>query len=608
MKTLELKPGIIWNGVLDPQLRTFDIIMHTEFGTTYNSYIVRGSEKTALIESAKAKFTDSYIDTLKEITDISKIDYIIVNHTEPDHSGSIERLVTMNPNIKIVATATAIGFLKQIVNKSFYNIAVKENDTLSLGDKTFRFMVLPNLHWPDTMYSYLEEDRVLFTCDSFGSHFSHDGILRSTVTDNEGYLRATKYYFDNIIGPYKNPYMTAALERIKDLKLDMICPGHGPVLDDADGIKQILGLYHEWCAPAPKPANKQAVIAYVSAYGYTAQLAARIAQGITDVTGIDVRAYDMTQSDPAVVMADIGSADGILFGSPTIVGEALKPIWELVTSMFAPVHKGKLAAAFGSYGWSGEAVPNLTERLKQLRLRVLDGFKVRFKPSENDLVDAYDFGYNFGCVLLDRENDRKTGGGRKLVKCLICGEIFDSSLKVCPVCGAGPENFVEVADTETGFTRDTDQIFTILGSGAAAFNAAKAIRERNKTANIVMISHEKALPYNRPMLTKSMLAGFSPDQLAIEDESWYEENNITTLLGSEITGIDTEAKKITLADGNSLMYDRLIYALGAECFIPPFKNLSENGKMLERGPMHPIDDAVKSKICSIRSERLERRE
>lgn len=225
MEILELKKNFYWTGVLDPGLKVFDIVMETEFGTSYNSYLLKTGEKTVLFETAKAKFWDGYLSALNKLVDINDIDYIVVNHTEPDHAGSIEKLIEINPNIKIVGTQVAIGFLKNIVNRDFYSITVKENDTLELGDKTLRFMFLPNLHWPDTMYTYIEEDKTLITCDSFGSHYSFDEILLSKVKDNEGYLRATKYYFDCIIGPFKTPYMVKALDRIKDLDIDMICTG-----------------------------------------------------------------------------------------------------------------------------------------------------------------------------------------------------------------------------------------------------------------------------------------------------------------------------------------------------------------------------------------------
>ncbi|NRY60278.1 FprA family A-type flavoprotein [Clostridium beijerinckii] len=406
MEILELKKNLYWTGVLDANLRVFDIIMETEFGTSYNSYLLKTSEKTVLFETAKAKFLDGYLKALNKLVDIKDIDYIVVNHTEPDHAGSIEKLIEINPNIKIIGSQVAIGFLKNIVNREFNGIIVKENETLSLGDKTLRFMSVPNLHWPDTMYTYIEEDKTLVTCDSFGSHYSFDGILLSKVTDNEGYLRALKYYFDCIIGPFKNPFMIKALDRIKDLEIDMICTGHGPVLDCR--IDEIMDYYRKWSNVTNPNPRKTVIIPYVSAYGYTRELAHKIAEGIEASGDIDVRTYDMETSDQAKVLEELEFADGILFGSPTIVGEALKPIWDLTTSIFARTHGNKLASAFGSYGWSGEAVPHIIERLKQLRMKVVDeGFRVKFKPSESELSDAYDYGYNFGFLLLNKENLNK---------------------------------------------------------------------------------------------------------------------------------------------------------------------------------------------------------
>lgn len=567
MDVLKLKDGLYWAGVQDPDLRVFDIIMYTEFGTTYNSYVLDCGDKTVLFETAKEKFFDDYLAKLKEVTDISKIDYIVVNHTEPDHAGSVEKLIDLNPNLKIVATPTAISFLKHIVNRDFYSIPVKDGDTLKVGNKTFQFLVVPNLHWPDTMYTYIQEDKTLVTCDSFGSHYSHKEVLRSKVTDEEGYMRATKYYFDCIIGPFK-PYMLQALDRVEQLDIDMICPGHGPVLDSH--LDEIKAIYRQWCTVVNPNPKKTVIIPYVSAYGYTKQLAEVIAQGIQDSGDIDVRSYDMVTADQAKVLEELAFADGILFGSPTIVGEALKPIWDLTTSIFAGTHGGKLASAFGSYGWSGEAVPHLMQRLKQLRMKTVEGLRIRFKPSQNDLTEAYDYGYNFGCVLQDKENPKKAKKGtRQLVKCMVCGEIFDSSLEICPVCGVGKENFIPVEEELVDYKKNTQEIYLVLGNGAAGLSAAEAIRQRNSTCSIVMVSNEDVLSYNRPMLTKSMIAGFDPSQIAIHDEKWYEENNITLVLGRQLTKLDTQNKTAHFADGITLKYDKCIYALGSECFIPP---------------------------------------
>ena len=572
-KALKLRENFYWAGILDDTLRVFDIIMYTEFGTTYNSYIYKAGDKVILFETVKAKFFDDYLKELKEITDVTKIDYLVVNHTEPDHAGSVEKLLELNPQLKIIATPTAVSFLQNIVNRDFCSIAVRDEQEMQIGNITLRFLHVPNLHWPDTMYTYIEEEQALVTCDSFGSHYASEDILVSKVKNEDNYWKATKYYFDCIIGPFK-PFMLKALERVRQLDVSIICTGHGPVLDA--GIDKMYNTYEEWCTVVNPNQKKTVVMPYVSAYGYTGQLAEQIAKGIEDSGDIEVRRYDMVTADQAKVLDELGFADGILFGTPTIVGEALKPIWDLTTSIFAGTHGGKLASAFGSYGWSGEGVPHIIERLKQLRMRVPDeGFKVRFKPGEVDMLNAYDYGYNFGCILQDKENPKKKSAKTTLVKCLVCGEIFDSSLEVCPVCGVGKENFVPVEAEDTGYRRDTQNLYAIIGGGAAGLNAAKAIRERDKTGSIYMLSNEAYPAYNRPMLTKSLVAGLDAEQIAVQEASWYEENNVCLLLGKNVVSIDTEKKEIHTDDGAKFKYTKLIYALGSECFIPPIQGADQ---------------------------------
>ena len=571
-KALKLRENFYWAGILDDTLRVFDIIMYTEFGTTYNSYLYKAGDKVILFETVKEKFFDDYLKELEKLVDVTKIDYLVVNHTEPDHAGSVQRLLELNPGLKVIATPTAISFLQNIVNGDFCSIAVKDEQEMKIGSITLRFLHVPNLHWPDTMYTYIEEEQALVTCDSFGSHYSFDEILVSRVTNQEDYWKATKYYFDCIIGPFK-PFMLQALERVRQLDVSMICTGHGPVLDT--DIDKMYNTYEEWCTVVNPNQKKTVVIPYVSAYGYTGLLAEEIAKGIADSGDIDVRSYDMVTADQAKVLEELGFADGILFGTPTIVGEALKPIWDLTTSIFAGTHGGKLASAFGSYGWSGEGVPHIIERLHQLRMRVPDeGFRVRFKPSEVDLLNAYDYGYNFGCLLQDKENPKKSAK-TTLVKCLVCGAIFDSSMEICPVCGVGKENFVPVEEEDTSYRNDTENLYAIIGNGAAGISAAEAIRERDKTGSIYMISNEEYPSYNRPMLTKSLAAGLEAEQIAVKEASWYEENNVYQMLGKNVTGIDTQKKEIYTADGAKFKYTKLIYALGSECFIPPIQGAEQ---------------------------------
>ncbi|MFI3175618.1 MAG: FprA family A-type flavoprotein [Bacillota bacterium] len=402
IKTLKLQDDLHWAGILDKELRVFDIIMHTEFGTTYNSYVLNCGDKTVLFETAKAKFSKDYEDALTELMGSDKkIDYVVVNHTEPDHAGSLAMIIEKCPEVQVIATPVAIGFLKEIVNKPFNAVPVKNAQEMEIGNKTLRFYSLPNLHWPDSMYTYIVENKTLVTCDSFGSHYAHDGILKSTVTDQEGYMRATKYYFDNILGPFANPFMANALKVVDSLDIDMICTGHGPVLD-AD-IDSLVATYKEWCTPATKNEVPTVAIPYVSAYGYTGELAEKIAEGISSVGTIKAETFDLVTEDYDTVLGKTIAADGVLLGSPTILNDALTPIWNLTISLF-PVHcQGKPGGAFGSFGWSGEAVPMLTERMKQLKFDVVDGFKVKFKPSDDQLQAAFEFGQAFGKKVLEKQ-------------------------------------------------------------------------------------------------------------------------------------------------------------------------------------------------------------
>lgn len=573
MKTLKLKDGLYWTGILDPQLRVFDIIMNTEYGTTYNSYLLKGSEKTALFETAKFKCIDEYLDKLTSLVDIKDIDYIIVDHTEPDHAGSAEKLVEMNPAIKLVGTATAISFMKEICNTEFASIIVKEGDTLSLGDKTLRFIAAPNLHWPDAMYTYVEEDKVLLTCDSFGAHYSLDQVLSSKITDQEGYMSALRYYFDNIMGPFK-PYVLKAIDKIRDLEIDMVCPGHGPVLDE-DPWK-IINIYKGWSTEVNPNTKKTVVVPYVAAYGYTEVLANKITEGIKASGDIDVKLFDMVTADQAQVLGELYWADGILFGTPTILGEALKPIWDLTTSIFPVTHGGKIASAFGSYGWSGEAVPHLIERLKQLRMKVYGkGLRVRFKPSDAQLEDAYEFGYNFGRSVIEGDivEVQPSPSGKRRWKCLVCGEIIESPTapESCPICGVGPEQFVEVPYEEVTFSSVANDKIIVVGSGIAGLSACDEIRKRNTACSIELISNEDVFCYNRPMLTKGILSEFDALNFFTKPLQWYQENDIKLTLSTNVEAIDTANKTLKLSNGESRSYDKLILATGAECNIPPIK-------------------------------------
>lgn len=588
MKKLQLKEGIHWIGALDPNLRVFDIIMYTEFGTTYNSYLVKGSEKTAVFETVKVKFFDEYIEKLKSEINVEKLDYIVVDHTEPDHSGSVAKLLELAPNAKVVGSSSAIRFLKAIANRDFESIIVNSGDTLDLGGKTLEFISAPFLHWPDSIYTYIKEDKTLITCDSFGSHYSLDDVLFSKMDNEPNYRKALKYYFDMIMGPFKS-HMLKAIAKIEDLEIDMICPGHGPVLDENPW--QIVDQCKEWSTEVNPNTKPTVVIPYVSAYGYTAQMAEEIKKGVESVGDIDVTMYDMVYTEKADMMGLIHFADGVIFGSPTINSDALPPISDLLMSMSPVVHGGKLAGAFGSYGWSGEAVKNLEDRMKQVRLKVSPGLRVNFKPNGDEIGQAFEFGARFGEKILglevkqepiheptSRASMNPTGDVKKW-RCIICDEVFDGvePPDVCPACGASHEQFEEYIEEEITFTSDLKANVVIIGNNAAGTSAAEAVRKRNTEATIRIISAENSLPYYRPMLSDYLSNSHNEDMFYLHDADWYLENDIALSLGKTATSINRDTKVVHLDDGSDVKYDKLILANGSHNHIPQITDANKTG-------------------------------
>ncbi|MCI9069227.1 FprA family A-type flavoprotein [Clostridium sp.] len=399
--TFKITENLFWVGALDPNLRIFDIIMETKFGTSYNSYLLKGSQGIALFETVKEKFFDEHLEKIRLITNLEDINYIVVNHTEPDHAGSVEKLLEYAPNATVVGSSLAIKYLSEIINKPFNSKVVKDGETLSLGDKTLKFISAPQLHWPDTMYSYVVEDETLITCDSFGAHYCDDRILKSSIEEDkeDDYVEAYNYYFRMIMGPFK-PFMLKAMDKIKDLKLNYICPGHGLVLDKSN-IEKFMNLYKEWCQPT-KREKQSIVIPYVTAYGYTETIAQAIKKGIESANfDVDILMYDLVTADMNEVLKEINECSGLLIGSPTLLADTLPQIWTILSSLNPVIHRGLPASCFGSYGWSGEALKNITERYKQLKLNVVsEPLGIIFKASEENLETAFNFGLDFAKKVL----------------------------------------------------------------------------------------------------------------------------------------------------------------------------------------------------------------
>ena len=399
--TFKITEDLFWVGALDPNLKIFDIIMETKFCTSYNSYLLRGSEGIALFETVKEKFFDEHLEKIRSVINLEDINYVVVNHTEPDHAGSVEKILEYAPNATVVGSNLAIKYLTEIINKPFKNKVVKDGETLSLGNKTLKFISAPQLHWPDTMYTYVIEDETLITCDSFGAHYCDERVLKSAIEDSkeDDYIEAYNYYFRMIMGPFK-PFVLKALDKIKDLDLKFICPGHGLVLDN-NNIEKYMNLYKEWCQSV-KRKKQSIVIPYVSAYGYTEEIAQEIKKGIESSNfDVDILMYNLVTADMNEVLSEINQCSGLLLGSPTLLSDTLPQIWTILTSLNPVIHKGLSASCFGSYGCSGEALTNINERYKQLKLNVVsEPLGIIFKPSENNLKDAYNFGLDFAKKVL----------------------------------------------------------------------------------------------------------------------------------------------------------------------------------------------------------------
>ena len=377
----EIAPNVFYVGMQNPGMRNFDIIMYTEYGTTYNSYLILG-EKNVLIETVHDIYTQEFIERIEEYIPINQLDYVILNHTEPDHSGSLCELLKRNPDLLVIATAAAIKNLGHITNIDFKSRSVKQGDALDLGnDRILEFIIAPNLHWPDTMFTYFRAEKILFSCDMFGSHYCEPFLFDAQLKKYSKYESERKNYFDCIFSPFPK-FVRDGLAKIEGLELRAICCSHGPVL--TTGIEETIALYKQWSMV--KETSTKAVIFYVSAYGYTKTIAEAMQAHLT-VKGIPVTAYDLLYTSEEESAKMLNEADILLFGSPTINGDALEPVWNLINKTIVPLAKGKPAFVFGSYGWSGEACQFLANRLKELKYNVFsENLRIQFKPSKEELA------------------------------------------------------------------------------------------------------------------------------------------------------------------------------------------------------------------------------
>jgi flavorubredoxin len=389
---VEIASGTHWIGALDPGLREFDIILKTANGTTYNSYCVRGSSGVAVIDTVKESHAGEFFARLEQVARYDEITTIVLNHLEPDHTGALPELMRRAPQAKLYISGKAQLMLKALVKHDDLDYTiVNTGDSVDLGDRTLHFLNTPFLHWPDTQCTWLEQQGILFSGDVFGCHFCDSRLFNGQVGD---FRFSFEYYYAHIMRPFRE-HVLDALELIEPLPLKLIAPAHGPILREAP--RSYVQRYRQLAAPLLHNEigehNKSLLVFYISSYGNTARMAQAVSEGAETIPGVRVSMYDLQAGGNLPFVDLIEEADGLAIGSPTINGDAVKPVWDLLSSLAAIKVRDKLGAAFGSYGWSGEAINMIEDRMRGLKLRVpIRGVRARLIPTDEELGLCRDLG------------------------------------------------------------------------------------------------------------------------------------------------------------------------------------------------------------------------
>lgn len=393
MAAIELKRGMWSVGVLNPAMRIFDIIMEAPYGTSYNAYLLTG-EKNVLIETVHADFFEEYEANIRQVIPLEDVDCLIMNHNEPDHSGSVARLLEKCPRLEIFCTAAGKKHLEDITNRSFPCRVVKAGDTLETGRRVLEFIPAPMLHWADSMFTWDAADKTLFTCDFLGAHYCEPAMLDTRIHDRTAYQMEFYNYYRCIFGPFP-AYVRAGLDKIP-AGVELVCPSHGPCLTDSIGAA--VEEYRRLSTPKPK-GKRRAHLVYASAYGCTRQLAQAAARALA-AEGFAVSSTDVTVDQTCTSAESANEAELLLVGAPTINRDAPKAVWDVLACIDAVNTKGKAAGAFGAYGWSGEAPGMLHTRLQQLKFATPEApFRVLFTPTGEDLAAMEDYARSVAALV-----------------------------------------------------------------------------------------------------------------------------------------------------------------------------------------------------------------
>lgn len=396
MPAIEIKPDVYWIGVNDRTTDLFEGLWPiTKEGVSYNSYLI-DDEKKAIIDLTKSFKGDEYLDQIDEVTDISQVDFVVINHMEPDHSGLIRMLRRIAPRVTFLGSAKTKDMLE-----SFFSIkenvrVVNDGDTLSLGKRTLKFFSTPFLHWPETMMTYEVSHRILFPCDAFGGY----GAIRGAIFDDECkdfdfYQKEALRYYVNIVASF-SARVLGAIEKLADLPLDIIAPSHGLIWRKNPSL--IVNLYKKWAEYAVGKTELGITLIYGSMYGFTESMMNAVAQGISR-EDVPLEIFDASRTHASYILPSLWTKRGVMIGAPTYEVSMFPPV-EGVLNMAAHKHiKNKKVAYFGSYGWSGGARKNLEKIIEPLKWELADTLEFKGCPTEEKLKKGEEFGRRFAELI-----------------------------------------------------------------------------------------------------------------------------------------------------------------------------------------------------------------
>jgi anaerobic nitric oxide reductase flavorubredoxin len=396
MSCVEIKPDIYWIGVNDRTTDLFEGLWPiTQEGVSYNAYLIN-DEKKAIIDLAKGLKTDEFFDHIAEIVTLSEIDYVVINHMEPDHTGVLRTLRMIAPGATILCSPKAEAMLE-----SFYGVTenvrvVQDGETLSLGGRTLQFFSTPFVHWPETMMTYETSSCILFSCDAFGGY----GALRGAVFDDECtdlgfYQKEALRYYVNIVAKFSKPVLKA-IEKLADVDVEVIAPSHGLIWRKQPQL--IVELYKKWAEYATGTTEPEVTLIYGSMYGNTEKMMNAVAQGISS-EGVPLEIFDAARTDVSYILPSLWTRAGVMVGAPTYEGTLFPPMAQVLEMAALKRVLNKKVAMFGSYGWSGGALRDLKKIVEPLKWELVDSFEFAGGPTEADLKRGEEFGARFAEVV-----------------------------------------------------------------------------------------------------------------------------------------------------------------------------------------------------------------